>query len=126
MKMSLFNSFDQDTYSIPQRNHYFRDSSTNSSDSDELSTTPTTPTSPTTPNTDTLNSNPPNLQRRASESLTESIQFKKSPASRRYTLPSRFGLVIGSSESNRGPLSKFWESGRDSSVQVAMVSWFAN
>uniref|UniRef100_A0A1D1XVA9 Kinesin-like protein KIF1B n=1 Tax=Anthurium amnicola TaxID=1678845 RepID=A0A1D1XVA9_9ARAE len=107
MVFFALNSYDQETTS---NTFHFRDSSTDSSDS-SLSTTPSsTPTSPVSQNNNmTLNNNTPNLQRRASESVTDSIQFKKLPA-RRYTLPSKFGL----------PLSKFWEAGRDSSVQVAM------
>ncbi|CAG8539557.1 5437_t:CDS:2 [Funneliformis caledonium] len=122
------NSFDQESTAtspstnIPQHNsHHFRDTSADSSDSDEFSTTPTTPTS-TSPVLGILNNNnPPNLQRRASESIAEAIQFKKLPT-RRYTIPGRmnpFGLIGGSENGNR--VNKFWEVGReDSSVQVAM------
>jgi len=132
--LTVDNSFDQETTStspgtsIPKRsNHYFRDSSADSSDSgDELSTTPTTPTTPMSPNTDTLTNNPPNLQRRASESITaEVIQFNKLPITRRYTLPGRinpFATANGGGTDNnlRSPLARFWGGGRDSSVQVAM------
>src|SRR5687767_4429004 len=108
---SAHNSFDQETTStssgtnIPKHNnHYFRDSSADSSDSgDELSTTPTTPTTPMSPNSDTLTNSTPNMQRRASESITEAIQFKKLPMTRRYTLPSRinpFGATTGGTENN--------------------------
>jgi len=133
-KMTVENSFDQETTStspstsIPRsNNHYFRDSSTDSSDSnDELSTTPTTPTTPTFQNTNTIIDNPPNMQRRASESITaEVIQFNKLPIARRYTLPGRINpsaTTTGNTENNnlRSPLARFWGIGRDSSVQVAM------
>ncbi|GBC07046.1 hypothetical protein RclHR1_07200004 [Rhizophagus clarus] len=93
-------------------NYHFRDSSSDSSDA-EMTTpsTPTTPVSPGLPNNDITfnNNNSPNMQRRASESITEAIQSKRAPA-RRYTLPGKLGL----------PLSRFWEAGRESSVQVAM------
>lgn len=127
----ISNSFEEDTptgsQNIPHNNNYhFRDSSSDSSDGEMAS--PTTPISPfssspfsssVSRNNDiTINNNnnnnnnnntTPNLQRRASESISEAVQFRKLPV-RRYTLPGKLGL------------SKFWEAGRDSSVQVAMVS----
>ncbi|CAG8714948.1 16557_t:CDS:2, partial [Rhizophagus irregularis] len=45
--------------------------------------------------------------RDSSSDSSDAVQFKKLPV-RRYTLPGKLGL------------SKFWEAGRDSSVQVAM------
>jgi hypothetical protein len=115
----ISNSYEEDTkQSIPHNNYHFRDSSSDSSDGEM--TTPSTPNSPISPispsngfalnnNNNNNNTTTPNLQRRASESITEAIQFKKLPV-RRYTLPGKLGL------------SKIWEAGRDSSVQVAMVS----
>jgi len=114
MVFFTLNSYEQDNTRFPRNNSYnFRDSSADF-DGESTPSTPTSPTSPTSSvsqSNDTAlnkNNNTPNLQRRASESVTD-IQFKKLPA-RRYTLPSKFGL----------PLSRFWEAGRDSSVQVAM------
>src|SRR6266536_2684522 len=111
MVFFTLNIYEQDNTRFPRNNSYnFRDSSAYSDGESTLSTTSSTPSTPTSPtssvsqsNDTTLNNNinTPNLQRRASESVTD-IQFKKLPA-RRYTLPSKFGL----------PLSRFWEAGRD-------------
>jgi len=124
----ISNSFEDDASSkgkdFPNNNnnYHFRDSSSDSSDG-EISA-PTSPISPISPississispisqsNGTTFNinnHNTPNMQRRASETITEAFQFKKLQP-RRNTLPGKFGL------------SRFFEQpGRDSSVQVAM------
>src|ERR1700722_4320968 len=97
MGLFAFNSYDKETTStdIPSSNVQHLRSSSAESDCEMLSppTSPTSPTSPNTPispsnvNNSTLNNNRVNLQRRASESIPETIQFKRLPM-RRKTLPS--------------------------------------